>query len=87
MFFKRPTDEKETVPAVTVVDVEAAPPPTGPEWRPSVHEVLIMIVLSTISLMVSLDACIIVTSLSVSNPKISLVTFIHVRLLSNDKTN
>lgn len=54
--------------AITDEDVEAVQQSaTGtPEWKPSVHELLIMGVLSTISLMVSLDACIIVTSLSVS---------------------
>lgn len=36
------------------------------EWKPSTHEVMVMIVLSVISFMVSLDATIIVTSLTVS---------------------
>lgn len=35
------------------------------EWKPTTQELLIMIVLSVISFMVSLDATIIVTSLSV----------------------
>lgn len=35
------------------------------EWKPTTHQIMIMIVLSVISFMVSLDACIIVTSLSV----------------------
>ncbi|KAK2074829.1 hypothetical protein P8C59_009003 [Phyllachora maydis] len=34
------------------------------EWKPSTHEMLIMITLSVISLMTALDACIIITSLS-----------------------
>lgn len=36
------------------------------DWKPDGHALSIMIVLSVISFMVSLDACIIVTSLSVS---------------------
>ncbi|KAH8664348.1 major facilitator superfamily transporter [Xylariales sp. PMI_506] len=51
-------------PAVIIEDVESATEVTTAEWKPSVHQLLIMITLSTISLMVSLDACIIVTSLS-----------------------
>lgn len=38
------------------------------EWKPSTHEMLIMITLSVISLMTALDACIIITSLSVLDP-------------------
>ncbi|POS77854.1 major facilitator superfamily transporter [Diaporthe helianthi] len=34
------------------------------EWKPTTHQVMIMVALSVISFMVSLDACIIVTSLS-----------------------
>ncbi|KAI3398352.1 hypothetical protein diail_9444 [Diaporthe ilicicola] len=34
------------------------------EWKPTTHQLIIMIALSVISFMVSLDACIIVTSLS-----------------------
>ncbi|KAK7910702.1 major facilitator superfamily transporter [Apiospora marii] len=49
-------------------DVESGshPSPEFPmsEWNPTRHELLIMITLSIISLMVALDACIIVTSLS-----------------------
>lgn len=36
------------------------------DWKPDRHALSIMVVLSVISFMVSLDACIIVTSLSVS---------------------
>jgi hypothetical protein len=39
------------------------------EWKPNLHELLIMISLSMISLMVSLDATIIITSLSVRCPQ------------------
>lgn len=35
------------------------------EWKPTTHQLMIMVALSVISFMVSLDACIIVTSLSV----------------------
>ncbi|KAK8041480.1 major facilitator superfamily transporter [Apiospora phragmitis] len=47
-------------------DVESATQPPEPmtEWSPTRHELLIMLTLSIISLMVALDACIIVTSLS-----------------------
>jgi hypothetical protein len=37
----------------------------GPEWNPSRRQLAIMAILSTLSLMVALDACVIVTSLSV----------------------
>jgi len=37
----------------------------GPEWKPTLHELLILVSLAAISLMVSLDATILVTSLSV----------------------
>lgn len=36
------------------------------DWKPDRHALSIMIVLSVISFMVALDACVIVTSLSVS---------------------
>jgi len=39
---------------------------TEPVWKPTTHEFLIMISLAIISIMISLDATIIVTSLSVS---------------------
>lgn len=39
------------------------------DWKPTTHQLLIMVTLSIISFMVSLDACIIVTSLSVSLPR------------------
>lgn len=35
------------------------------DWKPSTHQLLIMVTLSVVSFMVALDACIIVTSLSV----------------------
>lgn len=38
------------------------------DWKPNTQQLMVMIVLSVISFMVSLDACIIVTSLSVSTP-------------------
>lgn len=49
-------------------DVETGPKPSDAltAWSPTRHELLIMLTLSIISLMVALDACIIVTSLSVS---------------------
>ncbi len=46
---------------------ETAVSEVGPTWNPSRHQIAIMAVLSTLSLMVALDACIIVTSLSVGN--------------------
>ncbi|KAK7954731.1 major facilitator superfamily transporter [Apiospora saccharicola] len=49
-------------------DVESGSHPSSSEalsdWSPTRHELLIMVTLSIISLMVALDACIIVTSLS-----------------------
>ncbi len=44
---------------------EATASVVGLEWNPSRRELAIMAVLSALSLMVALDACIIVTSLSV----------------------
>lgn len=38
------------------------------DWKPNPHQLMIMLVLSVISFMVSLDATIIVTSLDVSAP-------------------
>lgn len=40
--------------------------PKHTDWSPNTHELMIMMVLSLVSLMVSLDACIIVTSIAVS---------------------
>ncbi|KAF3020112.1 hypothetical protein E8E14_006144 [Neopestalotiopsis sp. 37M] len=59
-------DTNRMVIAITDFDLEAVHRSTAntSEWKPSFHELLIMIVLSLISLMVALDACIIVTSLS-----------------------
>lgn len=61
-------DTNQMVIAITDSDLEAVHRSTAntSEWKPSFHELLIMAVLSLISLMVALDACIIVTSLSVS---------------------
>lgn len=44
---------------------EAAKPAPETEWQPSRHELLIIITLAIVSLLVALDASIIVTSLSV----------------------
>jgi hypothetical protein len=49
------------------VDMEVADGKAAvPEWTPSFHEKMIMYMLSILSLMVALDACVIVTSLAVS---------------------
>ncbi|KAK8066871.1 MFS-type transporter [Apiospora hydei] len=56
------------------------------EWSPTRHELLIMITLSIISLMVALDACIIVTSLSAMGPRtllVNAVTMPFIASLSN----
>ena len=47
---------------------EAASPAPEPEWKPSRHELLIIITLAIVSLLVALDASVIVTSLSVGAP-------------------
>lgn len=53
--------------ATPLSDVEDALPKEQPEdWKPSGHELLIIITLAIISLLVALDASIIVTSLGVS---------------------
>ena len=41
--------------------------PAALEWKPSTHELLIMLTLSIVSFMVALDACIVVTSIGVRN--------------------
>jgi hypothetical protein len=64
--------------AITNSDLEAVHRSTvnRSQWKPSFHELLIMVVLSLISLMVALDACIIVTSLSVSTlPPLYRISF------------
>jgi hypothetical protein len=38
------------------------------EWNPSAQEILVMVAASVLSLMVALDACVIVTSLNVGLP-------------------
>jgi hypothetical protein len=38
---------------------------TEPEWKPTAHELAIMLTLSTTSLMISLDATIVVTTIEV----------------------
>ncbi|ETS85295.1 hypothetical protein PFICI_03320 [Pestalotiopsis fici W106-1] len=59
-------DASQFVIAITDSDLEAVHRDTSEAagWKPSFHELLIMVALSLISLMVALDACIIVTSLS-----------------------
>lgn len=47
--------------------------PKQSEWKPTRHELMIMATLSGLSLMVSLDASIIVTSLNVGFPFICLL--------------
>lgn len=42
------------------------------EWKPTIQQLMVMLVLSIISMMVSLDATIIVTSLSVRTPLLLL---------------
>lgn len=49
-------------------NVEEARVETTPAWKPSRQELMIMLTLSTISFMVSLDATVIITSLSVIKP-------------------
>lgn len=54
--------------SLSTVDIEAKADQAVPEeWAPSKKEMLIMVSLSFISLMVSLDATILVTVLPVSN--------------------
>ncbi|KAJ9129343.1 hypothetical protein NKR23_g12557, partial [Pleurostoma richardsiae] len=48
----------------TAISDDGTVEPTSPEWRPSLHELLIMITLAGLSLMVALDACVVVTLLS-----------------------
>jgi hypothetical protein len=50
----------------SVQEVDEAQKPAPQEWKPSFHQVVILISLAIISLMISLDATIIITSLSVS---------------------
>jgi MFS family permease len=49
-------------------DLEATEPLPAPDWKPSLHELAILISLAVISLMISLDATIVVTTLySITN--------------------
>ena len=72
-------------PAVTYTMVDESLVRKAPEWKPNAHELMIMITLSVISFMVALDACIIVTSLSVRNssitPSHNLNLTLYLRLL------
>jgi hypothetical protein len=69
--------EQGTYKAAPSGDVEdTAPPSQQVEWKPTGHELLIIITLAIVSLLVALDASIIVTSLGVSGPHIpSLVRY------------
>lgn len=59
--------QQSTYNAAPTIDVEDAAPPSQPqEWKPTGHELLIIITLAVVSLLVALDASIIVTSLGVS---------------------
>ncbi|KAF3761690.1 MFS general substrate transporter [Cryphonectria parasitica EP155] len=62
MGFRRNSEQQQPELRPALADDEALSPTLG--WKPSGHELMIMIVLSVISCMVSLDATIIVTSLS-----------------------
>jgi hypothetical protein len=58
---------EETSDSPTVVGEMGATESSTKEWKPSTHELLIMISLAIITFMISLDACIVATSLHVSN--------------------
>lgn len=54
------------------IDLEAKAATTAPaEWKPSKNELLVMVSLSFISLMVALDATVLVTVLPVCSVKIA----------------
>ncbi|KAJ9130780.1 Major facilitator superfamily transporter [Pleurostoma richardsiae] len=57
-------ERKLEQPAVSVELVDESLCEEAPGWKPSTHELLVMLTLSVVSFMVALDACIIVTSLS-----------------------
>jgi MFS family permease len=62
------TSDVESVPVIMADEAAVVSDGEGQQqWKPSTHELLIMIALSVISFMVALDACIIVTSLTVSS--------------------
>lgn len=65
----------EKPPLPVIDDIEAVKEVT-PEWKPQKQEYLVMVTLSVISLMVALDATILVTVLPVSPP---LQADLHVR--------
>jgi MFS family permease len=59
------TDIKQPPPEISAQDIESAQTATAEtEWKPSTQELLIMLSLATVSLMISLDASIIITSLT-----------------------
>lgn len=43
-----------------------------PEWTPTIHETLLMLMLSSVSFMVALDSCVIITALNVGTSSINL---------------
>jgi hypothetical protein len=47
-------------------DTEKGPAPSSANWKPSAHEILVIISLAIVSMMISIDATILITSLSVS---------------------
>jgi hypothetical protein len=57
-------DSRSEFPPTIMKDEEIAVAPE-PEWKPTVHELAIMLTLSTTSLMISLDASIVVTTIGV----------------------
>ncbi len=81
-FFKHsrePTDGKQEqqgeaeahVAHAAMVDESVSQGASPLDWKPTNHQLLIMIILSIISFMVALDACIVVTSISVSLSSLS----------------
>ncbi len=76
----REDPEKDEAPCVLVKVADKVMPADGEEegraqWKPSTHELSIMISLSVISFMIALDASVIVTSLSVRI--LTLATFLN----------
>lgn len=65
---KAPEQPIETVSTdTTELESDQGAEPKQEEWKPQKQELLVMLTLSIISLMVALDATIIVTSLSVGS--------------------
>ena len=67
------TFQSEVADGQSNADITSRRPKAG-QWKPTGHELMVMLTLSVVSLMVSLDATIIITSLSVCFEPLRLIS-------------